>query len=178
MGPSLIRGDIVVVDNLSAHKVEGVRAAIERYGAILIYLPPYSPDLNPIQLAFVKVKALLRKAAAWTRDSLRDAIAEAFNAFTSRTQLPCPRRIRCLKWEMALELDIRVRFDRFEIGLFAEQTLRVTTSGVSGQAESKAHDRFDAGSREHRHVRRGAMPVQRRSPHQRGSQTETGSASS
>ena len=82
LAPSLADGDIVVVDNLPAHKVEGVRAAIERRGAILVYLPPYSPDLNPIELAFAKLKALLRKAAARTRDSLWDAIAKALNAFT------------------------------------------------------------------------------------------------
>ena len=69
LAPSLSEDDIVVIDNLSAHKVEGVRAAIEARGAILLYLPPYSPDLNPIEMAFAKLKALLRKAAARTRDS-------------------------------------------------------------------------------------------------------------
>ena len=68
--PSLAAGDIVVVDNLPAHKVDGVRSQIEAAGAILLYLPPYSPDLNPIEMAFAKLKALLRKAAARTRDSL------------------------------------------------------------------------------------------------------------
>jgi len=80
--PSLAAGDIVVIDNLPAHKVEGVRAAIEARGAILLYLPPYSPDLNPIEMAFAKLKALLRKAAARTRDSLWDAIAQVLDAFT------------------------------------------------------------------------------------------------
>ena len=80
--PSLSEGDIVVIDNLSAHKVEGVRAAIETRGAILLYLPPYSPDLNPIEMAFAKLKTLLRKAAAQTTDSLWDAIADVLNAFT------------------------------------------------------------------------------------------------
>ena len=83
LAPSLSQGDIVVIDNLPAHKVEGVRAAIEAVGAILLYLPPYSPDLNPIEMAFAKLKALLRKAAARTRDSLWDAIAQVLGAFTS-----------------------------------------------------------------------------------------------
>lgn len=82
LAPSLSEHDIVVIDNLSAHKVEGVRAAIEARGAILLYLPPYSPDLNPIEMAFAKLKTLLRKAAARTRDSLWDAIAEVLSAFT------------------------------------------------------------------------------------------------
>jgi transposase len=82
LAPNLAVGDIVVVDNLSAHKVEGVRAQIEAAGAILLYLPPYSPDLNPIEMAFAKLKALLRKAAARTRDSLWDTIGQVLNAFT------------------------------------------------------------------------------------------------
>jgi transposase len=82
LAPHLSDGDIVVIDNLSAHKVEGVRAKIAAKGAILVYLPPYSPDLNPIEMAFAKVKALLRKAAARTRDSLCDAIGQTLNAFT------------------------------------------------------------------------------------------------
>lgn len=81
LAPSLSEGDIVVIDNLPAHKVEGVRAAIEASGAKLLYLPPYSPDLNPIELAFAKLKTLLRKAAARTRDSLWDAIASVLSAF-------------------------------------------------------------------------------------------------
>ena len=82
LAPSLSEGDIVVIDNLSAHKVAGVRALIEARGAILFYLPPYSPDLNPIEMAFAKLKALLRKATARTRDSLWDAIADVISAFT------------------------------------------------------------------------------------------------
>ncbi len=70
LAPSLSEGDIVVIDNLSAQKVEGVRAGIEARRAILLYLPPYSPDLNPIEMAFAKLKTLLRRAAARTRDSL------------------------------------------------------------------------------------------------------------
>ena len=64
--PELAKGDIVIMDNLPAHKVSGVRTAIEEAGARLIYLPPYSPDFNPIEMAFSKLKAVLRKAAART----------------------------------------------------------------------------------------------------------------
>jgi transposase len=83
LAPSLMAGDIVVLDNLGAHKVSGVRAAIEAVGATLRYLPPYSPDLNPIELAFAKMKGLLRTAAARTREALHDAIAQAIDTFTS-----------------------------------------------------------------------------------------------
>ena len=69
--PELKPGDMVVMDNLPAHKVSGVRRAIETAGATLRYLPPYSPDFNPIELAFAKLKALLRKAAASTASSSR-----------------------------------------------------------------------------------------------------------
>jgi transposase len=75
-------GDIVIMDNLPAHKVSGVRKAIEAAGAVLFYLPPYSPDFNPIEMAFSKVKALLRKAAARAIDDLWDAVANAISAFT------------------------------------------------------------------------------------------------
>ena len=81
--PELDPGDIVVMDNLPAHKVAGIRQAIEAAGATLLYLPPYSPDCNPIEMAFSKLKALLRKAAARTVDDLWDAIADAIDAFTS-----------------------------------------------------------------------------------------------
>jgi transposase len=81
LAPSLSDGDIVVIDNLPAHKVEGVRAAIEAKGAVLLYLPPYSPDLNPIEMAFAKLKTLLRKAAARTRDTLWDAITQVLGEF-------------------------------------------------------------------------------------------------
>lgn len=61
--PDLLAGDIVVMDNLGSHKRPGIRAAIEAVGASLLYLPPYSPDFNPIENAFAKLKAMLRKAA-------------------------------------------------------------------------------------------------------------------
>ncbi len=79
--PELSPGDIVVMDNLPAHKVAGVRQAIEAKGARLLYLPPYSPDFNPIEMAFSKLKALLRKAAARTVDDLWDTIANCLDAF-------------------------------------------------------------------------------------------------
>lgn len=82
LAPSLAPGDVVVMDNLPAHRVRGVKAAIECAGAKLLYLPPYSPDFNPIEKAFAKLKALLRKAAARTVDDLWAAIAEALKAFT------------------------------------------------------------------------------------------------
>ena len=82
LAPSLMPGDIVVLDNLAAHRIAGVRAAIEAVGATLRHLPPYSPDLNPIELAFAKLKGLLRKAAARTREALCAAIAQAIDAFT------------------------------------------------------------------------------------------------
>jgi transposase len=74
LAPTLSPRDIVVMDNLACHKVAGVREAIEACGASLLYLPPYSPDLNPIEHSFAKLKALIRKAAARTRDALWNAI--------------------------------------------------------------------------------------------------------
>jgi len=82
LAPTLAHGDIVIMDNLSSHKVAGVREAIEARGASLIYLPPYSPDLNPIEQAFAKLKALLRKAAPRTVEALWAVIGEALSAFS------------------------------------------------------------------------------------------------
>jgi len=79
--PTLRPGDIVIMDNLSSHKAAGVREAIEATGAHLRYLPPYSPDLNPIEQLFAKLKAILRKAAARSADSLIAAIAAALDSF-------------------------------------------------------------------------------------------------
>ena len=73
--PTLKPGDVVVLDNLSAHKVPGIREAIEAAGAKLLYLPPYSPDFNPIEQLFAKLKALLRKAAERSVESLWQRIA-------------------------------------------------------------------------------------------------------
>jgi len=80
--PTLVPGDVVIMDNLPAHKVSGVKEAIEAAGAIRMFLPPYSPDFNPIEQAYAKFKALLRKAAARTIDDLWDVIAEAIEAYT------------------------------------------------------------------------------------------------
>lgn len=77
LAPSLRPGDIVIMDNLPGHKVDGVRQAIEACGATLLYLPPYSPDLNPIENAFAKFKAHVRKFAARTIEALEAAAADA-----------------------------------------------------------------------------------------------------
>lgn len=82
LAPVLKPGDTVILDNLSAHKVSGVREAIEAAGARLLYLPSYSPDFNPIEKAFAKLKTLLRTAAARTVAELWDAIRDAFREFT------------------------------------------------------------------------------------------------
>lgn len=81
--PTLKRGDTVILDNLSVHKVSGVRQAIEAAGARLLYLPAYSPDFNPIEQLFAKLKALLRTAAARTVADLWPAIRQAFTRFTT-----------------------------------------------------------------------------------------------
>jgi len=81
--PSLSPGDVVVMDNLPAHRVTGTKAAIEAAGAKLLYLPPYSPDFNPIEQVFAKLKAHLRKAAARTVDDLWAAIAAILKTFTA-----------------------------------------------------------------------------------------------
>jgi transposase len=80
--PTLRRGDIVVMDRLGSHKVAGVRKAIERAGARLLYLPPYSPDLNPIEQAFAKLKALLRAKALRTVDALWKTLGDLVTCFS------------------------------------------------------------------------------------------------
>ena len=80
--PTLSPGDIVIMDNLGSHKRPGIRAAIEGAGARLIYLPPYSPDFNPIENAFSKLKAHLRKAAERTVEGLRNRIGASLPSFT------------------------------------------------------------------------------------------------
>jgi transposase len=80
--PTLEPGDIVVMDNLPAHKPTAVRRAIEGAGAELRFLPPYSPDCNPIEMAFSKLKAFLKKTAARTVDDHWDAIAQGVDTFT------------------------------------------------------------------------------------------------
>ena len=80
--PSLSPGDIVVMDNLPAHKPSAVREAIQAAGAQLRFLPPYSPDFNPIEMAFSKLKSFLKKTAARTRDDLWEAIAKGIDLFS------------------------------------------------------------------------------------------------
>ncbi len=82
LAPNLQEGQIVVMDNLGAHKTQRVRESIEARGCELWFLPAYSPDLNPIEEAFSKVKARLRKTAARTREALIDAMGEALLAVT------------------------------------------------------------------------------------------------
>ena len=84
LAPELRPGDIVIMDNLGSHKRPGIRAAIDAAGARLIYLPPYSPDFNPIENAFSKLKAHLRKAAERTVEGLWTAIGATLPAFTSQ----------------------------------------------------------------------------------------------
>jgi transposase len=84
LAPTLKPGDMVIMDNLPAHKGASVRAAIEAVGARLLLLPPYSPDLNPIENAFSKLKAMLRKAAARTIDRLWDAIAQIIQTYSTQ----------------------------------------------------------------------------------------------
>lgn len=82
LAPELRPGDVVVMDNLAAHKVAGVREAIKAVGVSILPLPAYSPDLNPIEQAFAKLKSGLRKAAARTRKALWDAIGRLLDGFT------------------------------------------------------------------------------------------------
>lgn len=89
--PELRAGDTVVMDNLSSHKVAGVKAAIEAAGAALRYLPPYSPDLNPIEQSFAKLKGLLRKTQARTLDALWSAVGSLLELFSASE---CERYIR------------------------------------------------------------------------------------
>ena len=87
LAPGLRPGQIVVVDNLSAHKSERARKLIEGRGCQLLFLPPYSPDFNPIEEAFSKIKGLLRKAQARTREALIEALGVAISAVSARDAL-------------------------------------------------------------------------------------------
>jgi transposase len=80
--PTLKRGDVVIMDNLRSHKVAGVREAIEAAGATLMFIPPYSPDLNPIEMAFAKLKALLRAKSLRTVDALWKTLGSLVDCFT------------------------------------------------------------------------------------------------
>jgi transposase len=77
-------GDVVIMDNLASHKVAGIREAIESVGAELVYLPPYSPDFNPIEQAFAKLKALLRSAARRTITELENTIGQLLDCFSKK----------------------------------------------------------------------------------------------
>jgi transposase len=84
LAPKLREGQIVVMDNLKAHKGERVRELIEAKGCEILFLPPYSPDLNPIEEAFSKIKGILRRIGARTREALVEAISEALSMVTTR----------------------------------------------------------------------------------------------
>jgi transposase len=84
VAPTLKRGDILFLDNLSAHKVAGLEALVQARGARLVYLPPYSADFNPIEWAWSKVKAHLRRLKARTAEALLEALAQALGAITSQ----------------------------------------------------------------------------------------------
>lgn len=83
LAPTLAPGDIVIMDNLAAHKVNGIRETIGAAGATLVYLPPYSPDRSPIEPCWSKLKTFLRAARARTRDALDEAIASAIETITA-----------------------------------------------------------------------------------------------
>ena len=84
LAPTLVPGQVVVMDNLSAHKGGRVKEIIEGRGCELLYLPPYSPDFNPIEQAFSKVKGLLRRAESRTREVLIEAMGRALSAVSAR----------------------------------------------------------------------------------------------
>jgi transposase len=84
LAPTLRRGQVVVMDNLTAHKGERVRELIEQEGCELLYLPPYSPDFNPIEEAFSKIKGLMRKAEARSREALLEAMGTAISALSAQ----------------------------------------------------------------------------------------------
>jgi transposase len=84
LAPTLEAGRVVIMDNLPAHKPTRVRELIEERGCELIYLPAYSPDLNPIEEAFAKIKGILRRAGARTKDALVEALGEALSAVSAR----------------------------------------------------------------------------------------------
>ena len=87
--PELRPGDVVIMDNLSSHKRQRIRELIEDAGARLVFLPPYSPDLNPIELVFAKVKQLLRSLACRTRDALWKAMQSVLDQVTPSDALNC-----------------------------------------------------------------------------------------
>ena len=97
LAPELEPGDAVVMDNLSPHKVAGVQEAIRAAGASVLYLPSYSPDFNPIEQLFAKLKELLRKAAARTKEALWEAIGRHLDDFTPEA---CPNYLADCRYEL------------------------------------------------------------------------------
>jgi len=89
LAPSLTAGDIVILDNLPAHRGAAARDAVEAVGARLLFLPPYSPDFNPIEIIFSKMKAWLRRAAPRTVESLQDTVCAAINDVCNRQATAC-----------------------------------------------------------------------------------------
>jgi transposase len=83
LAPTLQRGDVVILDNLPAHKSEKAKAVLKERGAWFLFLPPYSPDLNPIEMAFAKLKAHLRRIGARTIDALREAVGSICDLYSS-----------------------------------------------------------------------------------------------
>ncbi len=83
LGPTLNAGDVVVMDNLSAHKVKGIEELLQARGARSLYLPPYSPDLNPIEKAWSKFKQFLRAAKARTKEALDQAVTDALKTISA-----------------------------------------------------------------------------------------------
>jgi len=102
--PKLKPGDVVIMDNLSAHKVRGVRERIEACGAALLYLPPYSPDLNPIEKAWFKLKQFLPAAKARTAEALDQAITEALKTITADNAAAWFHLLRLCPTELAKTL--------------------------------------------------------------------------
>jgi transposase len=101
LGPALRPGDVVVLDNLAVHKQPEVRTAIEAVGAHIRFLPPYSPDFNPIEQAFAKLKAFLRAARPRTFDRVAMLVAEALQLFTAGE---CANYVRHCGYRLAVQL--------------------------------------------------------------------------
>jgi transposase len=115
LGPTLRSGDIVIMDNLPAHKVNGIREAIEAQGARLLYLPPYSPDLNPIEQVFAKFKAKLRKAAARTVQgrcqNCPRPLPELSKCCGRKSQTPCVHSLSKSAAPISKTLAIRIKWE-------------------------------------------------------------------
>jgi len=148
--PTLKKNDIVVMDNLSSHKLEGVREAIEAVGAKLMYLPPYSPDFNPIEQVFSKLKALLRKYGERTVDALWTRLGKLLDSFTktnvetiSGTAGICPHvnenRSNCSFARMSRSTRFRhnCRLARFQYSSPSRPPFPCPRSAISNTVENK-----------------------------------------